>query len=221
MSNTSIEKPYLISIASWTPGVDDYLKSLPKLQNSVEWINVELKEYPGHLQKFDYVPFEDLDDRRMIIYTDTQDVTFQAPIPELKEGLYITPEGRNWTKEGFYGEILMKNKFNDLWDRPVYNSGSWAMPVWKFKEMLRFFIRSDPKIEQLQYKNPFNQPLYNYWLSTQEFMVHPSLMTCLYDNYGAGNVCLTPVGFVNRNDELYSIVHANGDSKNLLINFQK
>lgn len=212
-------KPYLLSIYSETPGFNCFLKSMGTLKNSIStWLRIELEKYPGHIEKFRHIPFNELSEDAMIIYTDTDDVIFQKEIPELKNKIYVTPEFMNWDETSFYYPILKKNNFHKLDGLPIFNSGCWAMPVYKLKEFVDFMLSENEDVLTLRKGNGFNEPIFNLWLMNQEYEIHPTLSICLYNALGKKQVIKTDEGFKSPTMELYSIVHANGNNKDLLVN---
>lgn len=231
--------PYLISLASWTPGVERYLGSLRNLENSVEWVDVRFKSepgeynpifqfvpgigvrncfvdgpYPGHLYRLDYIP-DDLDPKRWWIFTDTADVVFQAPIPDLEElgkTIYVAPENEVHRNNGYWAGLISEYpKADPLLDRPIYNMGCWAMRGTKALELVDYL-----RMHRHDCGPAGDQPLYNLWLREQPadiVGVHSSLMVTLYANLEKG-YCRRENGlFVNEQGEPFSIVHANGSTK--------
>jgi hypothetical protein len=207
-----MKPPYLLSLASYVPGVEDYITSLPKLGNDVEWKNVEIKDYPGNLYRFNFFP-KDLDPYRMVIFTDTSDVIFQCPLPKLKKRIYVCPEDAKFDEHSWWNAFFQKYDFHELDGEPIYNMGGWAMPVHKALELFDFMREN---VHIFAFDQCSDQPLFNMWLKTQKFEVHPTLMSCLFDNYDKGNIKRVEKGWVNKSYDLYSIVHANGNRKYLL-----
>jgi hypothetical protein len=142
---------YLLTLSSKTPGQNRFIDSLKNI--NVEHIAVQFQPfnerldpftyihhnfaYPGHIQKYGFVP-RDLDKDRYIIFTDTDDVIFQADLPELKADLYLAPE--NVIHRGSWWEPYINEHpvFESLLDKPIYNSGCWAMKVKTLYELLDF-----------------------------------------------------------------------------------
>lgn len=223
-------KPYLISLTSNVAGIENYIRTLDALADSVEPIMVSFSPqvplspdyrtirvdqgYPGNLSRFKFFPFEELDSQRMVIFTDTSDVIFQCPIPELEDKIYVAPESAKFDKQSWFNQMFLRHGFTLLDDMPIYNMGTWAMPVYKAQEMLTFVLDG---ANLFRYEEQADQPLYNLWLKNQQFEEHPSLMSCLFNNYEQKNLIKTERGWVNKHDDLYSIVHANGNNKDLLI----
>lgn len=149
MDNTT---PYLLTLSSHTEGMLRFLESLKNID--VEHIAVQFKphtidigadrdtwlniSYPGHIQKYAYVP-RDLDPERYVIFTDTDDVIFQKELPEFGEfDLYLAPE--NVIHRGSWWEpyIAEHPEFEDLLDKPIYCSGTWAMRVKHLYDLLDY-----------------------------------------------------------------------------------
>jgi hypothetical protein len=143
-------KPYLLSISSFTPGAPRFLESLDNID--VEHIAVQFQPitpgfpsfikhgiaYPGHIQKYAYVP-RNLDPERYVVFTDTDDVIFQKELPELGEfDLYLAAE--NVIHRGSWWEPYINKhpEFEDLLDKPIYCSGTWAMKVKTLYELLDY-----------------------------------------------------------------------------------
>lgn len=227
-------KPYLVGIAS-DHGIDKYLQSAVNTTRSVESILVSYnpqidfnkcgwidqirrinESYPGNLLRFKDFPM-DLDPERMVVFTDVGDVIFQTPIPKLEKQIYVCPEYDIWGKDNWWKQHLNAFNFHNLDGESIYNMGTWAMPVSKAYEMIKFLEKNAHLFGHWQ---ACDQILFNLWLQNQEFTTHPRLMTCLYDGLGSGNVIKEYKGvlgssYLNLDGYLYSIVHKNGNSKNL------
>lgn len=142
-------KPYLLTLSSHTSGMPRFLESLEKID--VEHIAVQFTPYtsglktiftgvpyPGHIQKYAFVP-PNLDPERYVIFTDTDDVIFQKELPELGDfDLYLAPE--NVIHRGSWWEPYINEHpvFEHLLDKPIYCSGTWAMKVKTLYELLDF-----------------------------------------------------------------------------------
>lgn len=229
-------KPYLLSLASYTPGVERYVRSLPRLEDGVEWVNVVFnpifapdesitdslsqfqtietnQAYPGNLSRFNYLPR--LDPERLWIFTDTADVVFQAPIPDLEDNIYVCPEYDTWGADNWFRRTLQPfpEVAEELAGSPIYNMGTWAMKGSRALEMIRFVLGN---ADRLNHANWCDQPLYNLWLKGQDITIHPTLMACLYDGLSRGEIIKQAHLFVNKQGETVSIVHANGGTKSSL-----
>lgn len=213
-----MKKPYLISICSPAPERDHYLKSLPNLRDSVEPVNVELETYPGHLFRWDFIPKE-LDRERVFIFTDSYDVIFQKPIPTLSpDYIYAANENEIFKNNDFWIEVLSRcPQFNNLNNETIYNVGTFAC-VGKTMDNWVSFLQSSRSgdINTLD-----EQLLFNSWLRKPEnnslLKELPDLFTTIYANMEKGTTILNEKNqFVNQNGELYSVVHFNGSTKDLL-----
>lgn len=111
-------RPYLISLASQTNGVDTYIKTLSRYcLDSADIISVEFTpflnekaphakrlllpmKFPGSVERFKHIPFGSLDLERFVIFTDTDDVVFQGKIPALEYDknvqILIAPQGTSF-----------------------------------------------------------------------------------------------------------------------------
>ncbi len=230
-------KPYLISLASDSLGVERYLSSLWNLKDSVDWVNVEFKpyfssglkravgrtisaghQYPGHLFRWNYIP-QDLDPDRWWIFTDTADVIFQAPIPDLDETgkkIIVAYEGISFAENGFWtGLIEHYPQFKNLLEQPVFNVGCWAMRGDEARDFIAYLkARRKEGMHQA-----CEQLIYNQWLETKTPQImgtHRNLMCTLYAGLERGFVHRDGGAFINQLGEPFSIVHANGNTKNYL-----
>jgi len=226
-------KPLLISLTSNIPGVGHYIGSLKNLGDSVEPLMVTFAPevplsteyrtikapvtYPGNLSRFKYFPFDEIADDQMVVFTDTSDVIFQCPLPELEmDKIYVCPENALFDDHSWWKNFFERTGYHGLDGKPIFNMGCWAMSGAKAKELIGFVNDSGAMFGFDEYSD---QPLFNLWLQNQVCEVHPTLMTCLFDNLSTNNVSKSKKGFVNQKDELYSIVHANGGTelKELLV----
>jgi len=213
-----MKKPYLISICSSAPEMDNYLKSLPKLEDSVEQIMVHLKSYPGHLFRWDFMPKE-LDRERVFIFTDSFDVIFQKPIPVLSpEFIYVANEGEIFKNNGFWRSVMKKNtQFDILNNETIYNVGTFACSGKVMDSWVSFMQNSRSGVKRMAAE----QLLFNLWLRKPENYILmkelPGLFTSVYANMEKGITILNEKNqFVNQSGELYSVVHFNGCTKNIL-----
>ncbi len=226
-------KPYLISLASYTEGVKRYLESLKNLENSVDWVSVEFEPYlpslavfyrqpcpyPGNLYRFDYLP-KNLDSNRWWIFTDTADVIFQRPVPNLDQDaveVWVAPEseihGNNGVWRGFIERYPCAHR---LLDQPIYNMGGWAMKGDKAAELVEYLKQNRAKFNC--HPNS-DQVLYNLWLLDQPkeiIGVHPTLLVAMYANIEKGVVRKENGLWVNERGEPYCICHFNGSTKEFL-----
>lgn len=228
-------KPYLISLASYTKGVDQYLSSLKNLGDSVEWIDIEFLPYfpeydgkkilppvlyPGHLGRF--IVLGQLIDSGLElalenwwIFTDTGDVRFQAPIPDLgtEDVIYVTPENIKHKDAEWWAQMARNDKsFEPLMELPVYNMGTVAMKGHRFYEFLCYLKEQSAGFKQ-NLTHYYDQPIFNFWLQRHmdKLRVKPEFMSCLFDNLG--KTVTERDGQYFYSDQLISIVHANGGAQ--------
>lgn len=212
-------KPYLISIASKTKGYERYRKTREVVLPGVHSIDVTFYEYPGHLHRLDYLP-DRFDPNDWVIFTDTDDVIFQLPIPDLSSidaDIIVANEGVRFKANGFWRGVmksLPKPIVETVADLPIYNAGTWAMKAKRAYELQQFIadLRSEvdhPNADQI---------LYNLYIDIhrKHTTEHPYIFTTLYANIEKGNVVMRDKTFVNKEGIPYCIVHANGDSKKYL-----
>lgn len=207
-------KPYLISVYSYTEGKKFYDQTLQNLKDSVEQVDIRMDKYPGHLHRWDYIP-SDLDRRRVFIFTDTGDVLFQKPIPELSpDFVYVANEHiligessiwRMWIRR--YPEFHVLDKEID------YNVGCWACGGYLMDEWVNFL----KKTRTDKTRNVCEQLIYNLWLHTPriEPLIRdlPSFAVPIADSLRKGYVRLKEGLYVNNKSKPYSICHFNGNTK--------
>ena len=203
-------KPFLVSIFSYTAGVRDYLNTLFKLGDSAIVKMVCQDVYAGNRDRWLHFP-TDFKDDDMIIFTDSGDVIFQTPLPNLEQKIYACPEFDTWGLPNYWLARTTALNFHELDGEAMFNCGTWVMPYKKVKELLVFYN---------EHLNEFppdigDTLIFDWWLKTQEYEIHPTLMTCLYNSVATKNTIKTDRGWVNPKGELFSIVHANGNSKEL------
>ena len=213
-----MKKPYLISIYSYAPQINNYIKSLPKLKDSVEPVSVELKSYPGHLFRWDFIPKE-LDRERIFIFTDSFDVIFQKPIPTLSPNyIYVTNERELFKDNSFWRRRMKRfTQFDSLYNETIYNAGTFAC-AGKLMDNWTNYLQSERS--KFKYAS-YDQLLFNLWLHKPENHILlkelPDLFTSIYANMKKGTTILNKKNqFVNQNGELYSVVHFNGYTKNMI-----
>lgn len=231
---------YLVSIASLYDSVriDKYVESLKNLGDSVDkLISVEFPEYisdvyqlsnfipstslkvqtepkyPGNLFRFAFFPMG-IDPKDTCIFTDTHDIHFQRPIKvKDKTKIYAGTEHILWKDTDFWRPILERYKVRELMDKPVYNMGAWIMPFAKAYELIEY-IRINYKM--FDCSNWSDQILYNLWLLNQDFEVDTTEIANFYDGYRTKNVLIKDKRVVNKDNKEYSIIHFNGNSKEIV-----
>jgi hypothetical protein len=230
-----MQKPYLISLASYTIGVDRYLASLDYLGDSVELIYVDFeprvpthdyfedlhdfrlydpkKSYPGHHNRWKHIP-DDLDQDRWWIFTDTQDVIFQRPIPDLDQfgaDVLVQAEGMTHAENQVWRECIEGRwpEQANLLPLPVYNCGCWAARGHLMHGYKSYIAGYDAAMwDQI----PFNQ-----WLIGKNFKDCPELSAALYLSFYSGRLSrLDGTYFWTGTGLVPSIVHGNGSSKEIL-----
>lgn len=240
------QRPYLLYLGSDCFGVEKYIHSMPKLGDSVEPIMVQFiphfktaipildnyfmdakiyltpVPYPGHLRRWDHVPMN-LDRSRYVIFTDGADVIFQTPIPLLdQKKIFVSDEGITFGENGFWmGVIKEYPKFAFLEKEKVYNVGTFAMPLEDLERWIHFIQENREGVTN----QAVEQLLFNMWIRQPEIrfkvVAHPFLFGTLYANLEKKIITqLTNVGFINNDGDLFPIVHANGNMKCFLKDYE-
>src|SRR5918911_1238269 len=135
------KRPYLISCASRTDGVERYENTLKFLEGSVEPVTIWFDKYPGHLYRFDVLLRKNLDQDRWWIFTDCVDVVFQAPIPDLdvcKHDILVCDEKQIHNNVFWRPYILRYPVFSPLLPFTSYNVGCQAMRGYAFMHFVRY-----------------------------------------------------------------------------------
>jgi hypothetical protein len=156
--NSSI--PYLLTLASKTPNLPRFLKSLDNL-GEFEYIPVTFDTFPGHIAKWGAVP-RHLDPERYVIFSDTDDVIFQRGFPEFTHDLYLGPENV-LHKDTMWKAHCEFPSMNPLMEKEVYNCGGFAMKV---KEMYAYadFIDSFDKSGYGAWESRLEQVYFNMFI---------------------------------------------------------
>lgn len=235
-----MKKPYLISLASYTPGVDRYLDTLEKLEDSVELVYVNFKpglpiksseiahtlpvtdlllvdpmhNYPGHHHRWKYVP-EDLDWSRWCIFSDTQDVMFQGPIPNLDQfgaDILTQAEGMTHEENSVWRHCLTQRwpQYGNLLKLPVYCCGTFAMRGHLLHEYKTYLKDYDPAV--------WDQIPFNEYILDKRHADCPQLSAAIYNNFYSGALVksLTEDGtqfWWSETGVRPAIIHGNGSSK--------
>ena len=216
-------KPYLISICSYSPSIEAHNKSLTKLEDSVERINVDLEKYPGHLFRWDYIP-KDLDRKRVFLFTDTFDVYFQKPIPPLSpDKIYVANEGEIFVNNSWWRHMFRHNpQFNSLKNETIYNVGTFACSG----KIMDSWVKYIQEARRAMDGSSTEQLLFNVWLRLPENIARitelPDLFCSIYANLEKGIAVLNEkTEFINQQGDLFSVVHFNGSTKKIFNKLQK
>lgn len=169
--------------------------------------------YPGHIQKYAYVP-RDLDPERYVIFTDTDDVIFQKELPEFGEfDLYLAPE--NVIHRGSWWEPYIhehEKEFGHLLDKPIYCSGTWAMKVKTLYELLAHQ-------QKIGIFGNLCQCYFNSFIYSRPDLTRYEdlgLFCSLHANMHRDDVVKGEDGIWRHNGEVITCVHANGSLKDYL-----
>lgn len=221
--------PYLLTLSSHTPGIDRFLESTGNA-GELEHIPVQFQpwsnkllvenianiychnfEYPGHIEKFQYVP-DILDPERYVVFTDTDDVLFQKELPNFTEDMHIAPENV-LHKHTIYQPFLEQHpQYAYLLEKPVFNSGCFAMRVPVFYEYTKHLTKSAQKIPTRLNQVFFNDFVYN---SGHSIKADPTVFCPIYANLHQDTLKkIDGKWFYNK--ELVSCVHGNGWTKEIL-----
>lgn len=212
-------RPYLLSVATRVPSDVMYYGTVKNLENSVEFKPIVLDKYPGNLERFFHIP-EDINLERMVIWTDTADVLFQCPIPHLEEKIYTTPEFGFWDQNEWFTPNLQKmfpDILKELGHSMIINAGTFAMPGYKLMELVEFLKKNAGRMQNATWAD---QPLYNLWLKQQlpgSVVVQSDFMNCLYESWPKQFTAWQDGIFVNEDLNPISIVHANGNTRDVLL----
>lgn len=207
-------KPFLVSIYSYTKGCDNYERTFPKVAESVERVNCRLNRYPGHLYRWDKMP-QNLDRNRVFIFTDTADVVFQKPFPPLDpQKIYVANEGETFGQSGLWRSLMRRYpEFAVLSDETDYNVGSFACGGILMDNFIEFLKahRNDSRRMSLE------QPIFNLWLRQPNIWPRitevPDLFCSVYANFEHNLAGIKNERVVNRNGEIFTVVHFNGSMK--------
>jgi hypothetical protein len=223
-------KPYLLTIASDTQGMNRYLDSLSCLNNNYEHIAVQFEpfnkriksykehnfKYPGHLQRFKYVP-KDLDPERYVIFTDTDDVIFQKPLPEvLNYDIYLASENVVHSQTIWNKYIQDYPVFSPLLHKEVYNCGMYIVKVpilYKYIEFMEWFQSGDFR------KHNFEQMYFNMFLVLNPNLskvIDSSILSSMYCNFDYGYIYKDGNLWKTKKGDIISCIHANGKNKEIL-----
>jgi hypothetical protein len=209
--------PYLLTLSSKTKGQKRFLDSLSNI--TVEHIAIQFKpfderldpftyrhydfKYPGHIDKYKYVP-RDLDRSRYLIFSDTDDVVFQKELPEFSKPQLAC---ENLT----FKDTIYRDK--DIKDWLVYNSGLYAMRVSLFYKWVDYLLENA--------KGRLSQPTFNRFIRehVEDFDDSLEVFCPLFANIHQGVSKKDGVwkdGVWKTDEKTISVIHGNGWTKKLL-----
>lgn len=204
MNNT---RPYLLTLASSTPNLQRFLSAASNL--NVEHISITFEKYPGHIEKWKSVP-ENLDPERYVVFTDTDDVIFQKPLPEFTHDLYLAPENVSHRDTMWKEHIEKYPEFSALMDKEVYNCGQFAMKVKTMYEYIKFMMSfPDGGYRALG----FEQMYFNMFVDLRKDLsrvIDRTIFCPLFANVHHG-VRKDGDVWVDQDAKVITCVHANGD----------
>jgi len=208
-------KPYLIQLYTRTPGCVNYERTFPIVADSVRALPIVLRTYRGHLHRWDHMPL-DLGEE-MCIFTDSADVIFQKPFPELNPRLiYVANEGVCFQQNGIWRGLIRRYPFfTPLLTETIYNVGCFACNGNLMKSWCEYLFSVRGKCRQ----NSNEQLWFNVWLRLPEnkplMTEMPGLFAPLYAMVQTKQAILKNWQFVTSNGTLYTCCHFNGSSKDV------
>jgi len=229
-----MNKPYLVTVASKTPGVERFAASLKHIENQVDHISIQFQPpieqfrpykvhdtaYCGNLKRFEYIPA--LDDNRFVIFSDTDDVIFQRPLPDLERMNYEVYLGNENVKhkDSFWKGFIERNPyFEPCSNQTVYNAGLFAMRGRVFKQLQKFMKDNIQFVVDLADHGSCDQMLFNlFFLKNPYFDIYkgPDIFCPLYNNIEL-RIIKTRKGLFYLNDGHVPVaVHGNGNTKGIL-----
>lgn len=198
-------KPYLLNVYTDTPNTERFLQSIGNI--NVDHIQVKPNRYPGNLSRYSLIP-PIMDEKRYVIFTDTEDVIFQKDFPDFNKyeaDIILGPENE-LHKNSYWMQYINKFKvFKPLLDKPIYNAGCYAMKVSKFNEWLKFL----EKYKEL-FGEDCDQLLFNLWLTKENFIADLSIFVPLYANVDKGLVYKEDGVWKTGKGIVINCVHENG-----------
>lgn len=222
------DRPYLLTLSSHTDGMDRFLDSLKKA-GDLEHIAVQFKpytkglrslvkidlEYPGHFNKWLYVP-DGLDPDRYVVFSDTSDVIFQKQLPEFTHDLYLAPESVDHRNTMWKDHIDQFPTLAPLMDKEVLNCGTFAMKAKHLYEYRDFIFSFDRK-GYGSWPHHLEQICFNMFVYSRHDLskvIDRSIFCPLFANIYHG-VKKTD-GIWKDGKKIISCVHANGSLKDYL-----
>lgn len=228
-----MNKIFFVTTASATPGVERFAKSLKVIEKQIEHISIQFKPtipffkpyvvydkpYPGHINRWQYIP--QLDDNRFIVFSDTDDVVFQREFPDferMKYEVYVGNENIKH-KDSYWKQYIDRNPyFEVLNDRYIYNCGCFAMRGYVIKKLITFmkdnliFTKDEDKpfVEQLLFNMFFvKNPYYDVYSKIDIFCP-------LYNNLELKTIRVRKGLFSLGDGHVPVAIHANGNNKGVL-----
>ena len=207
------EKPYLIQLYTRTPGCINYERTFPLVADSVRPLPIVLRSYRGHLHRWDHMPMT-LGDN-MCIFTDSADVIFQKPFPQLDSTkIYVSNEGVNFQDSGIWrGLIRRYPQFEPMLPEIIYNVGTFACNGNLMKSWCDYLFSVRGKCR----RHSLEQLWFNEWLRLPEIKPliteHPDLFAVMYANIKVGKAFIKDGKVVNKDGVLFSACHFNGGTK--------
>lgn len=229
-----MNKPYLITVASRTAGVDRFAKSLIHIEKQIDHISIQFQPpielfrpykvydevYCGNLKRFDYIP--NIDDNRFVIFSDTDDVVFQRPLPDFERMNYEVYLGNENVKHGesFWKGFIERNPYFQVCsNQTVYNAGLFAMRGRVFKAFLKFIKANIQFVENKEDLGQCDQMLFNlFFLKNPYYDIYKGLdIFCpLYRNLELKTVKVKKGLFVLNDGHVPVAIHGNGNTKAVL-----
>lgn len=212
-------KPYLLTLASYTPGIKRFLKSLQNI--NVEHLAVQFEPkadvksyesydfaYPGHINKYNFVP-KGLNPNRYLIYSDTDDVIFQRELPEFEADMILAKENVKFKYTIYHDTIKRHKEFEGMMESEAYNSGLYAMKVPIFYDWVGYLL-------DFPVKTKLNQLIFNKFINQRDYSISDNLecFCPLFANIHHSVDKKNGLWVVNK--KLISGIHANGWTKRLL-----
>lgn len=250
------KKPYLITLSDWKEDVAGYIRSLKHINGDVEMLSIEFLEFlrelipgavrllnneqfPGHVEKYSFIPFDLLDKDRWFMVVDPEYVRFQKRLPDLESKtvkIWASPEGMTFSESRVYAQVFdaiesidrpsapvnpygkgsdskkdpMVEALDSLLDAKVYSHNCFAMTRDTLKEYVEF-VAINKGLFQDHPATP--HLLFNLFLSQQpkgSVGIKPDLFVSMYANREKGNVIIERGIVRNTEDEAYAVVDYNG-----------
>lgn len=247
-----MSKTYIVTSYSYTAGVERYFKTLPKSgaipliiqfgESSIEYPeNAIVKKfdhgYMGNTGRFiplyDIIKDGDFSNDDWFVFTDTHDVFFQRPIPDLSHvgaHILVAYEGKKFKEVDFW-KIRVPSS---LLEEDVYNVGSFAM---RGKVLLQFLLQIKRSWDQFKewyfmkdnlvfpyevevsknfiasiFNSYTDTVLFNQFIKNKYYEELPGLFGCVAFNGELGRMKKVKRTWTTSDDKVISIVHENGST---------